>query len=181
MNPTFFPRLCLLIAALWAPLLAAPEKGATSIDAFVKADAAHPPAKGGVVFVGSSTIVKWTTLEKDFPGLPIIKRGFGGSLLSDSVFYADRIVIPYAPPPQSTAPVTAQRAISAQGIRLGILDNSKGNADHLLKMVVKGVKQEVAIASVVSLRKPYVSMAAPGAILDQLSKEADVVISAMAD
>jgi hypothetical protein len=57
MNPTFFPRLCLLIAALLAPLLAAPEKWATSIDAFVKADAAHPPAKGGVVFVGSSTIV----------------------------------------------------------------------------------------------------------------------------
>ena len=38
MNPTFFPRLCFLIAALLAPLLAAPEKWATSIDAFVKAD-----------------------------------------------------------------------------------------------------------------------------------------------
>lgn len=89
--------LALLITVLAAPLGAAPEKWASAIDAFTKADAAQPPAKDGVVFVGSSTIVKWTTLEKDFPGLPIIKRGFGGSLLSDSVFYADRIVIPYAP------------------------------------------------------------------------------------
>ena len=92
-----------------------------------------------------------------------------------------KLVIPYAPPPQGVASTTAQRTISAKGIRLGILDNSKGNADHLLKMVVEGVMKEVAIASVVSLRKPYVSMAAPGAILDQLAKEADVVISAMAD
>lgn len=89
--------LTLLFAALMAPLAAAPEKWAGAIDAFTKADAAHPPAKEGIVFVGSSTIVKWTSLEKDFPGLPIIKRGFGGSLLSDSVFYADRIVIAYAP------------------------------------------------------------------------------------
>lgn len=90
-------RPLFLILALLAPLSAAPEKWASAIDAFTKADAAHPPAKGGVVFVGSSTIVKWTTLEKDFPGLPIIKRGFGGSLLSDSVFYADRIVTAYSP------------------------------------------------------------------------------------
>jgi len=92
-----------------------------------------------------------------------------------------KLVIPYAPPPQGAADTTAQRAVSRAGIRLGILDNSKGNADHLLKMVVEGVRREVALASVVSLRKPYVSMAAPGEILEQLAKEADVVISAMAD
>jgi hypothetical protein len=92
-----FRSSALLLAALAAPLAAAPEKWASTIDAFTKADAAHPPAKDGVVFVGSSTIVKWTTLEKDFPGLPIIKRGFGGSELSDSVFYAARIVTAYAP------------------------------------------------------------------------------------
>jgi hypothetical protein len=28
---------------------------------------------------------------------PIIKRGFGGSLLSDSEHFADRIIIPYKP------------------------------------------------------------------------------------
>jgi len=92
-----------------------------------------------------------------------------------------KLVIPYAPPPAGASEATAQRGISAKGIRLGILDNSKGNADHLLRMVVEGVRKEVTLSSVVSLRKPFVSMAAPDEILEQLAKEADVVISAMAD
>lgn len=93
------PRVALfLLCSLLAPLLsAAPEKWKDAIDAFTKADAVHPPAPGGVVFVGSSSILKWTSLEKDFPGLPVLNRGFGGSELTDSVFYADRIVTPYKP------------------------------------------------------------------------------------
>lgn len=88
----------LLLLSLFAPLLsAAPEKWTAAIDAFTEADAAHPPAHHGVVFIGSSSIVKWTTLARDFPGVPVIQRGFGGSDLSDTVFFADRIVTPYQP------------------------------------------------------------------------------------
>ena len=76
---------------------AAPERWAPNIDKFTQADAANPPATGGVVFVGSSSIVGWKSLAKDFPGVTTLNRGFGGSELADSVFYADRIVIPYAP------------------------------------------------------------------------------------
>jgi lysophospholipase L1-like esterase len=50
-----------------------------------------------VLFVGSSSIRMWTTLATDFPGVPTINRGFGGSTISDSTHYADRIVIPYQP------------------------------------------------------------------------------------
>ena len=93
------PRcLFALLAFLLAPLLlAAPDKWAATIDKFTQADANSPPARDGVVFVGSSSIVKWSSLEKDFPGVNVINRGFGGSELSDSVFFADRIVIPYRP------------------------------------------------------------------------------------
>ena len=50
-----------------------------------------------------------------------------------------RLVIPAAPAPaQSSNTQAAQRSINQQGIRLGVLDNSKGNADHLLKMIVEG-------------------------------------------
>jgi lysophospholipase L1-like esterase len=87
----------LLALTLAASALAAPEKWAKEIDNLTKNDAAHPPARGGVVFVGSSSIVKWTTLAKDFPGVATVNRGFGGSELADSVFYADRLVIPYQP------------------------------------------------------------------------------------
>lgn len=75
----------------------APEQWKTEIDRFAAADAAHPPASQGVLFIGSSSILKWTSLAQDFPDVPVINRGFGGSELSDSVFYADRIAIPYRP------------------------------------------------------------------------------------
>lgn len=64
---------------------------------FEAADAKNPPIKGGVVFVGSSSIVLWKTLRTDFPKHNVINRGFGGSQLSDSVRYAHRIVTPYEP------------------------------------------------------------------------------------
>ena len=93
-----------------------------------------------------------------------------------------RLVIPAAPVPgQASGAQTTQRAITAIGIRLGVLDNSKGNADHLLKMIVDGVRAQVPLASVTFARKPFVSMAAPRVVLDKLAEEADVVISAMAD
>lgn len=77
--------------------LGAPAKWTAQIDAYTKADAVKAPAQGAVVFVGSSSILKWTTVAADFPFTTVLNRGFGGSELSDSVFYADRIVIPYAP------------------------------------------------------------------------------------
>lgn len=90
----FLPALLLLLAPV---MFAAPEKWADAINKFTQADATRPPPSGAVVFVGSSSIVRWATLEKDFPGVTVVNRGFGGSELADSVFYADRIVIPYRP------------------------------------------------------------------------------------
>ena len=83
-----------------------------------------------------------------------------------------RLVVPEAPSPQAVAE-TQKRAVAKGGIRLGVLDNSKGNAD--------GVKALVPVASVVLTRKDSVSLPAPDAILDQLAAESDYVITAMAD
>ena len=91
-----------------------------------------------------------------------------------------RLVVPEAPSPQAVD-VTKTRAVAKGGIRLGVLDNSKGNADHLLRFIVEGVKTLLPVASVVSLRKDSVSHPAPQAILDQLAAESDYVITAMAD
>jgi lysophospholipase L1-like esterase len=91
-------KLFVTVALFFAPLVfAAPEKWAAAIDKFTQADAANPPARDGVVFIGSSSIVKWDSLAQDFPGVKVINRGFGGSELADSVYYADRVVIPYQP------------------------------------------------------------------------------------
>lgn len=90
------------------------------------------------------------------------------------------LVVPEAPMAAAATAVTA-RPIRAGGLRLGILDNSKGNADHLLRFIAEGISAALPVKSVVSLRKSSVSLPAPGEILDQLTAEADFVVSAMAD
>lgn len=67
-----------------------------TIQRFEKKDAENPPPKGEILFIGSSSIVAWKT-DEDFPDHTIVKRGFGGSFISDSVYFADRIAIPYEP------------------------------------------------------------------------------------
>ena len=91
-----------------------------------------------------------------------------------------KLVVSEAPVP-ATAAAKAQRKFAQGGLRLGILDNSKGNADHLLKFLIDGVKAAVPVASVVTLRKGSVSLPAPNEILDQLAAETDFVVSAMGD
>ena len=70
---------------------------ASDIEAFVEADRADPPAPGGVVFVGSSSIRLWTTLADDMAPLRVIRRGFGGAHLLHVNHALSRIVLPYAP------------------------------------------------------------------------------------
>ncbi len=72
-------------------------KWENDIRAFEEADRVSPPPKGAILFIGSSTIRMWSTLEQDYPEYETINRGFGGSELADSAHFADRIVIPYAP------------------------------------------------------------------------------------
>lgn len=90
------------------------------------------------------------------------------------------LVVPDAPVEQA-AQLNANRTIGESGIRLGILDNTKGNADHLLNMIIEGVKKEFKVDTVVMTRKAASSRPAAEDILDKLAKEADLVVSAMAD
>ncbi len=65
--------------------------------AFAKKDAEKAPPENPIVFTGSSSIVKWKSLAEDFPGLPVMNRGFGGSEVFDSFNYAHLTVIKYKP------------------------------------------------------------------------------------
>ena len=67
------------------------------IAAYEAADRKSPPVKGGVLFVGSSTIRRWETLARDFPNHKVINRGVGGSQIADSTHFAERIIFPYEP------------------------------------------------------------------------------------
>jgi len=64
---------------------------------FEASDRVKTPAQGIIVFTGASGIKRWSTLTDDFPNHLVLNRGFGGCHMSDVVYYADRIVIPYRP------------------------------------------------------------------------------------
>lgn len=67
------------------------------INAFKAKDASAMPAKGGILFIGSSSLRKWTDLEKVYAKYHAINRGFGGSTLLNAIYYADDIIFPYQP------------------------------------------------------------------------------------
>ena len=91
------------------------------------------------------------------------------------------IVIPEAPARDVADTATQSLRRVQRGLRLGVLDNSKSNADRLLGMVVEGVKAALPVLSVLSLRKPNASSPASNDILDQFAAGADCVIGAMAE
>ena len=71
---------------------------ADEIRAFKHQDSASFPPKDGILFIGSSSIRKWTDLEQRFAGKPIIRRGVGGCELWQIVdFYTPYIIFPYHP------------------------------------------------------------------------------------
>lgn len=94
---------CLLVAGFCSLAMADEAKVPESIarwkkdmDKFAQADKKTPVKAGGVVFVGSSSIRMWD-LDKWYPKMNKVNRGFGGSRLEDSVYYADKIILPYKP------------------------------------------------------------------------------------
>ena len=74
-----------------------PTRWEAAIEKFEAADKQSPPAPGGALFIGSSSIRMWD-LAKHFPAEKnAINRGFGGSHMADSTHYAERIAIAYQP------------------------------------------------------------------------------------
>lgn len=64
---------------------------------FAAEDRATPPPADAYVFTGSSSVRMWNSLATDFPGKPVLNRGFGGSQVRDAVHYADAIAVRYRP------------------------------------------------------------------------------------
>ncbi|MEN6576560.1 MAG: GDSL-type esterase/lipase family protein [Phycisphaerales bacterium] len=74
-----------------------PTRFESDIRAFEQADIASPPPADPILFVGSSSLRMWTNLAAAFPDYPVMNRGFGGSYMSDVLYYFDRVVAVYKP------------------------------------------------------------------------------------
>ena len=87
-----------LLSALLSPFAALAQHAFESeIQAYEAQDKTNPPPLGSVVVTGSSSIVKWTTIQTDLAPLDVIPRGFGGSTTDDLDYYLQRIVLVYQP------------------------------------------------------------------------------------
>jgi lysophospholipase L1-like esterase len=97
----FIKPTCLLLSLSTVLKISAQSNGVTNwekeIAAFETADKITPPPKKPIVFTGSSSIRMWQSLNNDFPGKPILNRGFGGSQTDAVIYYADRAIIRYSP------------------------------------------------------------------------------------
>lgn len=69
----------------------------SEIKNFEKQDSISMPAKGQILFIGSSSFRIWKSFAMDLAGIAAINRGFGGSTMSDALYYFDRMVVQYAP------------------------------------------------------------------------------------
>jgi hypothetical protein len=73
-----------------------PSRFESEINSFITWDRKSSFPEDAMLFVGSSSIRFWATAEA-FPGMAIINRGFGGSHVSDVIFYFASVVKPYQP------------------------------------------------------------------------------------
>ncbi len=67
---------------------------------FEQQDKLHPPTSNGILFYGDSDIRCWlleNQFAKDFAGLPVVNRGFGGARIWETILYFKRVVIPHNP------------------------------------------------------------------------------------
>jgi lysophospholipase L1-like esterase len=88
----FFLALVLMCKTMvWA------QPFAGEISAFKKMDSIAMPAKGQILLAGSSSFTLWKDVQNYFPAYPILNRGFGGSSLTDLIYYAEDVIFPYEP------------------------------------------------------------------------------------
>jgi hypothetical protein len=75
----------------------------------------------------------------------------------------------------------APRKAALDGLRLGVLDNSKWNANKLLRAASVALGEDVAFASVNYYVKQSFSKDAAPALIEQIARENDIVLTAIGD
>ena len=83
------------------------------------------------------------------------------------------------PEPEKAAMVS--RLDTLDGKVLGVLDNSKPNADKVLDLVAKILENKCNLAGIIRKRKPTPSRGVPQEILEELVNNSDFVITGVGD
>ena len=75
----------------------------------------------------------------------------------------------------------AARVGSLGGLRLGVLDNTKWNANRLLRKTVGKLQEETSVAAVNYYRKESFSKGADQALIETIAANNDIVLTAIGD
>ena len=68
-----------------------------------------------------------------------------------------------------------------QGVRLGILDNSKPNFRRLATLVAERLRDDGSVTDIAHFRKENPAVGAGPEVLDQIARAADLVLTGSAD
>jgi hypothetical protein len=77
--------------------------------------------------------------------------------------------------------VAPRRFRTLDGVRVGLLGNSKLNADAVLVAIGDLLKERYAVDSVFMRSKPTFSKPAPDELVDEMVKNADVIVTGVGD
>lgn len=94
---------------------------------------------------------------------------------SEQTVYDPRGIVDAAPQ------VLSKRVPRLSGLRLGILDNTKWNANRLLRKTAARLQEEHLFSAVNYYRKESFSKAADEALLRRIAGENDVAMTAIGD
>jgi hypothetical protein len=75
----------------------------------------------------------------------------------------------------------ARRVAGLAGVRLGVLDNTKWNANRLLRRTAAKLQDRVALGAVTYYRKESFSKDADPALIAEIAAANDVVLTAIGD
>jgi hypothetical protein len=73
----------------------------------------------------------------------------------------------------------APRPVDLAGKVVGMIDNTKEQADVILETVAGALKARYGVAKVIIRRKEHYSKPAPQALIDELAREAQVAVAAL--
>ena len=82
---------------------------------------------------------------------------------------------------ETLAKLAPRRFKTLDGMRLGLLGNTKLNADEILNAIGDLLAERYQIKSVVRRRKPSFSQPAPPALADEMVGSCDVVLAGVGD
>ena len=91
-----------------------------------------------------------------------------------------RLLDPTAQPPEGARPL-APRPDDLRGKRIGILHNTKANADVLMHRIAELLCHQYGASGVVYRRKAHAATAAPDTLLEELMATCDVVLVGSGD